>query len=690
MIRAARIALALGAAVLLAGLSARPAAAFYDNGFDGAPGAFLVSADYARLEQGDDTTRYATISADGRYVAIETFSRNFFADDDPDPAGAYRAGGIFRFDLQTRALAKVADGNLFKESDGSFLRRGAAGPSISADGRYLVFSTAQQLVAADENHNIDVYRRDMSVALPAGGACTASTPPPCAFELVSARDGSDEPAQYAAPGFPAGGGDPGAEVTRGAAISADGRRVVFRTDAGSDLPAAPGLETPAGQLFVRDLQSKTTQLITSTRDPVSGQMTGEPAGGAVGAAISADGTTVAWTGTNAPAQTRFLAGENKDAGFSYYLWRRIADGAGAPTRRITGLADPDDPVCRAAEEANPGMSTNFDATSTGPCYGPLTEQESLRADISAQVPALSADGYTVAFLTGSGPRPVSFTGPGLDLWVSSMLPGLTRKQAGTELTRDTASPDPAVSSPISSVAISADGRYLALTSSRTQFTLPALNFISTPRPVVGPAELYLIDRAAGTIERALHSASGGDIGGSVLDGTSISADGARIAFASFAGNLFAGDANQRADAFVATRESEAQVEAVSEEGEGGASSIERFGSGPRIKVRLRSVHGGVAVLGVAVPVPGDILASAKTIAGSHGGSRKAASGGSRAKRKGEVRVTLRLRRSLRAALRDGKVRTRARVSFVPSAGGRRLNASLRVTFFSRSSPDRHK
>src|SRR6476620_5627729 len=109
---------------------ALPSAAegFYDNGFDGTPGDLLVSADYGRLEQGDDTTRFATISADGRYVALETFSRNFFADDDPDPPGAYRAGGIFRFDLQTRALAKVADGNLFEEGSNAFLRRGAFNP----------------------------------------------------------------------------------------------------------------------------------------------------------------------------------------------------------------------------------------------------------------------------------------------------------------------------------------------------------------------------------------------------------------------------------------------------------------------------------------------------------------------------------------------------------------------------------
>ena len=59
---------------------------------DDAAGAQLVSADYERLEQGDDSTVFAAISADGRYVAFQTRARNFFADDDPDPPGQYRAG----------------------------------------------------------------------------------------------------------------------------------------------------------------------------------------------------------------------------------------------------------------------------------------------------------------------------------------------------------------------------------------------------------------------------------------------------------------------------------------------------------------------------------------------------------------------------------------------------------------------
>ena len=213
----------LCAAAALAALSVPATAiAFYGNG------AQIVSADFQRLEQGDDATVFAAISADGRYVAIQTRARNFFADDDPDPPGQYRAGGVFRFDLQTRALEKVADGDLFRESDNAFLRRGASNPSISADGRYVAFATAEPLLPADTNDNVDVYVRDMTIPIGSPGA----------YDLVSARDGGDTPASYGPPAVPFPGSNPGADVSRGVAISADGQKVAFRTDAPSDLPAS--------------------------------------------------------------------------------------------------------------------------------------------------------------------------------------------------------------------------------------------------------------------------------------------------------------------------------------------------------------------------------------------------------------------------------------------------------------------
>jgi hypothetical protein len=231
-----RLRAALGSPVaMLVAACATPAAsqAYYGTGAE------PVSVHLERLEQGDDGSGFAAVSGDGRHVAFTTRARNFFADDDPDPPGSYRAGGIFRRDLATGRLDLVADGNVFRKSDDELVLRGAQDPSLSADGRYVVFHTAQQLVPADTDDHVDVYLRDMNVPLRADGA----------YELVSALGA------YEAPASPSPAGNPGSETYRGAAVSADGRYVAFRN-------VAATADLPAGQVLVRDRRLGATRVVT--------------------------------------------------------------------------------------------------------------------------------------------------------------------------------------------------------------------------------------------------------------------------------------------------------------------------------------------------------------------------------------------------------------------------------------------
>lgn len=499
-----------------------------------APGATVLSASLERLEQADDTTTQVALSGDGRYAAFTTRARNFFADDDADPDGHFRAGGIFRRDLVSGALELVAHGDLRSDADPDrALIRGALNPSLSSDGRFVAFSTGFALVPEDANGNVDVYVRDMTVPATAPGA----------FELVSVTD-AGTPAAYApAPeGQDRPGVNPGSELTVRGAISGDGRRVVFKTaDVVSDLPGGGGAPTTAGQqVFVRDRAARRTHLVTRA------SAGGEPAGGALGAAVlSADGSTVLWVGRNAPAQTAFLPGEGENPAFEYYLWRRI-DDAGAPTRRITGIVDPDDPACL------PGTPVIDNPNLLGPCYGPLASYDGHLGGIINQIPSLSADGSRAAFLTNAAPRGLNLGGNAADLFVADLRPGVGRKATTVELTRDGGATS-ASNAAIDGVAMSADGRWAAVTTQRTDFSLSAVRLLGTPRSAATARELLLIDIDARTIERASLAPGGADASGAVNALPAISDDGRRIAFISAASNLFFGDANNRADAFAVER-----------------------------------------------------------------------------------------------------------------------------------------
>ncbi len=327
--------------------------------------------------------------------------------------------------------------------------------------------------------------------------------------------------------------------------------------------------------------------------------------------------------------------------------------------------------------------TNFDPTTEGPCFGPITEQESLRSSIVSQVPALSGDGYTVAYLTGSGPRPLAFTGPGLDLFVTDMHPGLTRKEANVEFTRASASQDAATSSPISGLAMAPDGRHLAITTARTVFSIAALTPLQPSRTVAGTRELYAIDLQDRTIDRVARSYVGDDINGDVQTAATISDGGERIAFTSFAGNLFFGDANQRADAFIATRQQDPEVPPPPA---CGPAHPELCPPPPdtdeqRLVVRTEPGRGGRIKVRVQVPAAGGLSVLAKGRAGKPRSSRSLAKGTGRAAAAGWVEIPLKIVERYRRELRErGRMRAIARLDFVPAVGDDRIRDSVAIVF----------
>lgn len=652
------------AAAGTASVLAPPAEAFFGLG------ATPVSVSIARMEQADGRTTAVDLSTDGNVVVFETLARNLFADDDPDPPGQFHRGGVFRRDLATGRLDLVAHGSLVDKASGQILVRGAQNPSVSADGRYVVFSTGEQLAAEDGNTHVDAYVRDMDLPRSAPGA----------FTLVSSEDGPARSVAYDTPApdsdFP--GRNPGSEVRAGAGISDDGRRVVFRTLTGSDL-AGPG--TPAQQHFVRDLRPAVPRTLLVTRDRDTGEPIPVQNGGP--SVISADGSTVAWVGQAAPRQTRMVGGESTDPLAFTYFWRRV-DGANPPTRRITGIADPDDPAC------GPGGAIGGEAPAIVPCDGVLSQPEAATSSITDTPPALSADGRRVAFLTGSSVRP-DFNLPAVDLFVTDMADGVSRKLGTVELTRDAVRGGNQTSGSIDGLALAAGGRYAAIATRRTRFLLPALALVDAERATAGPRELLLVDLQARTLERVLRTVRGDDLDQDVDTGLALSGDGRRLAFVSTSPSLFVGDANQVADAFVVER----TPPPLSPPPDAGVAdlpgpSAELLPPDPvvpakRLTAFVRKAPAGQVRIEVRAPAAGDLEATVRgrlpNRDGKPAGAAKVLSAGEQtARRKSTVSLVLRLRSDrVTPARKAGSLTGQASLLFI-TRRGEEYRRTLTVTF----------
>ena len=163
----------------------------------------------------------ASVSADGRYVAFQSFAGNLVQGD-----------GNSRIDVFVRDLVAGTTVRASVDATGGDANDYSLWPSISTDGRYVAFaSAASDLVPGDGNGVIDVFVRD----LVAGTTVRAS---------VDAL-----------------GGDPDGNSTT-PAITPDGRYVAFASYA-NDL--VPGDRNGYADVFVRDLVAGTTTRVSVDR-----------------------------------------------------------------------------------------------------------------------------------------------------------------------------------------------------------------------------------------------------------------------------------------------------------------------------------------------------------------------------------------------------------------------------------------
>jgi Tol biopolymer transport system component len=168
-------------------------------------------------QPGNGASSAPALSADGRIVAFATEATNLV------PGDANEAADIVVFDRVSGALERISVG-----SDGAPGNRSGDTPSISADGRFVAFSSeATNLVSSDTNKRADIFVRDRRIRtttrVSVGPAPAGGGPGPVALE---ANQSSARPSQ-----------------------SADGRFVAFESGAGN---LVPGDTNAAPDIFVHD------------------------------------------------------------------------------------------------------------------------------------------------------------------------------------------------------------------------------------------------------------------------------------------------------------------------------------------------------------------------------------------------------------------------------------------------------
>jgi hypothetical protein len=636
MSRGAHLVLAIAAVALLAAVAASPAAAEF-----GAIKLVSKSPQAQAREAGEPA-----ISADGAYIAFR---------------GVMEGGqmGVFEENLSSGVVVAVATGPA-PEKVNPEPAATATAPSISAEGRYVAFTTKAPLDPFDdpEPASEDVYVADMS------------TSPPT-YELASVAPGGTS--AISTPAHAAGR----------VALTADGRQVAFVSE---------------NQVYVRNLATRETTLVSVERDPLTGAMKpGVPvAGGAVipeavlpgqnGAAISADGTTVAWLATHVPAQVPMSAAEAQtidgfDAGTKPWdepLWRRVAEGPTAPTRRIVGGTALLPPVSGYPEKNR--------------AYGWMGREEGLIG-----IPRLSADGWTVG-MVGSP------TEAG-NAYIASMRPGaetvrqLTRQVAirpGEEGPVVNKEPNVPRNGHVWDLALSPDGKRVAFTTARQQFPLAPPNLVTPPPAQVGLVEMYEADLENESLRRVTHGFAAASEASLPPTGSGLTAEsgsgatspsfadgGLMLAFSSTASNLVAGDGNDASDVFV-VEDLDAPHGSVN-----GASAPPvgiKAKAGRRLVLSAFSMADGRVRLVVVPPRKGSLRAAAAAKVGAKTRRRQVADGRAKAKPNKPISIILSLPRRLRGlAKTEEGLYGNAQVWF-NAAGGGKLHATTPVRFHSHPKP----
>ena len=398
-------------------------------------------------------------------------------------------------------------------------------PSISADGRYVVFeSYATDLVPGfGSGQYVDLYVRDLQ---------TGTTEP------VNVDTGRSD------------------DLLLGYQFSADGRSVAFET-ANSVLMQ--------DDIFVRELAAHTTSLVSVSSD---GHSRGNNS--STTPVISADGRFVAFYSEARNLIAGFVDGNDLAEGDVYIRDLQLGtttlvslnqDGTASGNNQSTPLAFSGngqflafDSVASdlAANDANGQddlfvrdlvhgttalVSVNLQGTGSG--NGKVVFSE---GDISSpRPPLLSADGRFVVFESQADDLVANDTNGTLDVFVRDLVGGTTTLVSATKTGTTSGNGSSTVG------GISADGRFVTFTSNANDLVASDKN--NTP-------DVFVRDLRAGTTTLLSASNAGSGTGDQTSSDALPSSDGTTFVFYSSAANLVTIDQNNKGDIFAAHLQSQ--------------------------------------------------------------------------------------------------------------------------------------
>ncbi|MEP7300749.1 MAG: hypothetical protein ABI699_04415, partial [Caldimonas sp.] len=386
------------------------------------------------------------VSDDGRYALFESTASNLVA------GGTNGQSDVFLRDLATGSVRRVTT-----DAGGAQANGFSGNASLSADGRYVAFeSRASNLVAGDDAGLGDIFVKDLQTG---------------AVQRVSTDSA----------GAQANG------ASSKASFSADGRYVVFGSDASN---LVPDDTNDVADIFVKNLQ---TGAIARASTDGGG---GEANYASDSASISADGRYVAFRSY----ASQLIPGDTGDADI---FVKDLETGA--------------------IQQANIGFAFPYDYF----YYASSTQR-----------PSISADGRHVSFYsyyeieTGTGDE------DGPDVEVELFVKDL---QTGDMVSaNETAAGVPAgLVDDRFPASLSADGHYIVFGSGGKL----------VPGDVNHARDVFVKDLWSGAV-RLVSAAASGAAGNGDSVNVRISADGTQVLFGSDASNLVAGDGNANGDVFL--------------------------------------------------------------------------------------------------------------------------------------------